>query len=178
MESEKMAPSPQLDVRELDLEALPDSELQALVILATAEQHRRAVTTGDPTALTENGFASGFGVAPKVQDPWVVEGILVAPGGRFDRGASAHRCSFVKVGGHWVWEHPAKISDEIRRGAAKDGMRSVTLVAMTEGDRIDLVSSRSRNGAHNMTSVRSFEFRDGSLTLIDVRGVVSDLNHR
>lgn len=165
------------DVRDLDLAALPDRDLADLMLLVNAEQQRRAVAGGDPAALTETGFREGFSTPPAVMDPWVTGGILVAPGGRFDRGASSHRCTFVKVGGVWVWEHPAKISDEIRRPGARDGMRSVTLVALNEGDRVDMVSARSRGGVHTMTSVRSFEYRAGDLHLVASRAV-SDINHR
>ncbi len=165
------------DVRDLDLGVLSDEQFDTLVLLVGAEQQRRALIGGDLDALGDEGFRNGFGNPPQVRDPWVRDGLLVAPGGRFDQGAHNHRCSFVKVGGHWVWEHPNKVADDIRRNDDRRTMRSVTVVALTEGDRVDLVNSRSRNGIHTMTAARSFLYRNGELELIDSR-VVGDLSHR
>jgi hypothetical protein len=165
------------EVRDLDLGLLADPELHTLALLVGAEQQRRALLNGDVTALTEEGYREGFGPAPAVQDPWVRDGMLIAPGGRFERGAHTHRCSFVKVDNQWVWEHANKVSDEIRRGEKRDGMRSVTLVALSEGSRVDLVSARSRNGLHTATAVRSFLYKGGMLELVNSR-LITDLQHR
>lgn len=156
----------------IDIAGSSDARLAELAHLIAQEQHRRAIESGDVDALIEEGFALGFGPgADTVKDPWVRDGILIAPGGRFDRSASAHRCSFVRVGEGWVWEHGAKLHDDIRRASSKSEMRSVTLVALREGDKIDLVTSKARNGGHQLQQARSFVYTNGTLNLVNSREV-------
>jgi hypothetical protein len=165
------------DVRDIDLVGLDDGQFGMLTQLVAAEQQRRALMDADPAALIAEAFRGGFGEPPVVLDPWVRNGLLVAPGGRFDRGPRVHRCSFVKVGEHWVWEHPTLVEDEIRRPGPGLGMRSVTVVALSEGERVDLVSARCRDGVHRASSVRSFVYNQGRLDLVDTRRI-QGIDHR
>jgi hypothetical protein len=155
-----------------ELTELEDSELVSLAASIAEEIRRRAMLRGDLPALLENGFARGFGQKNTVSDPWVVEGILVAPGGKFDRSATSHLCTFVRVKDRWVWESSEKLEDEIRRpqGAAQS-MCSVTLVVLHEGDQVDVLTSRARAGVHELQSVRSFVYQNGDLVMVNARTV-------
>lgn len=156
-----------------DAEALagwPDEELARLAADVADEQRRRALAAGDLDALVEAGFAEGFDAKGGATNPWVVGGLLVCPGSKVDRSGASHECRFVSVGGSWVWECAEKVVDEVRRlPEPRPSVRTVTVLAATEGLELDVVASRMRSGVHQMTSVRSYVFRRGDLELVDTR---------
>lgn len=155
-----------------------DDELLHVSILINDEIKRRAYESGELPSLTESGFERGFTGINQVKDPWVFNGILVAPGGKFEKSPMSHKCSFVQVQERWVWESNQRISDDIRNlPGPGSSMRSVTLVAIQEGDKIDVLSSRARNGAHQLIEVRSFVYHNGALILENSRSVKGK-NHR
>lgn len=151
--------------------------IDALVVLR-AEQERRALAAADPGALIEDAFQRGFDSKGLPKDPWITDGILVAPGAKLDRSAMSHLCGFVRVGSSWVWEAQNKLEDDVRHlPGARQQMRSVTLVAVPDGEAIDLVLCRTRAGVHELTGVRSFIVSGDSLELISARTVRVD-SHR
>ncbi len=165
-------------VDDLDLTTFNDDALTALAAFVAEEQRRRALLRGDLPALIEDGFSRGFGRGNNVADPWVADGILIAPGGKFDKSSASHNCTFVRVSDRWVWESSEKLEDEIRRTQGQQqSMRSVTLVVVHEGDKIDVLSSRARNGVHELQQVRSFVYEAGDLVMVDARTVRSS-SHR
>ena len=159
-------------------DAITDADLTDAIVVLTAEQRRRAVASADLDALTELGFDQGFDAEGKALDPWIEAGVLVVPGSKRDRSASSHNCRFARVGDRWVWEHPDRLLDTIR---SVDGprrlMRSVTLVPLAEGDKVDVLDSRTRAAVHELVAVRSFSVTAGRLELVDSRAVRVD-RHR
>jgi hypothetical protein len=154
----------------LDVAAISDADLSEIAAAVAAEQQARAVAAADPDALVELGFAEGFRADGLPRDPWVVGGVVICAGARNDRSATGHDCGFVTVGDRWVWECDERVVDVIRRvPGPKSRMRSVTLLAGFDGLALDLVVSRARSGVHQLRSVRSFELRDGGLTLVGTR---------
>lgn len=161
-----------------DPSKLTGSEITRALVVLMAEQQERAIANADPVALIEQGFELGFDSKGLPKDPWVVQGILVAPGAKVDKSAMSHNCAFARVGPSWVWEHEAKIEDSVRYiPGARQQMRSVTLIALNEGDAIDLIASRTRSGVHELTGVRSFVYEADALDLVSARTVRAD-NHR
>lgn len=151
--------------------------IDALVVLR-AEQSRRALASADPLALIEDGFRRGFDSKGLPKDPWMTDGILVAPGAKLDKSAMSHLCGFVRISGSWVWEAANKVEDDVRHlPGPRQQMRSVTLVAVPDGEAVDLVLCRTRAGVHELTGVRSFVVTGGTLELISARTVRVD-GHR
>lgn len=162
-----------------DLRVLGDVPLGNLVTLAIEEQRRRALEGGDTEALVEDGFERGFNSKGEARDPWLASGILVCPGSKVDRSALSHECTFVNVDDSWVWESPDRIHDDVRNlPGPRTVMRTVTLVLASEGMEVDMVSSKQRNGVHEMKSVRSFVVKGGKLELVNARAPKTSGRHR
>ena len=158
--------------------SISDATLQDALIVLQAEQARRSLERADVPALIEDGFNRGFDANGEALDPWVRDGILVAPGVKTDRSASSHVCAFVRVGNHWVWEAPDRVEDVVRSSAGtRQQMRSVTLVAIAEGVGVDRIQSKARTGSHELSGVRSFVVREGKLELVSARAV-KGMSHR
>lgn len=156
----------------MNLAALDEGQLIHLAALVGDELRRRALERGDLPELIDDAFERGFGSGTTVKDPWVRDGLLVAPGGKFEKSASSHRCTFVRVQDQWVWESSQRIQDEIRNVPGPgSSMRSVTLVTVNEGDKVDVLSSRTRGGVHELMEVRSFLYRGGELEMVTARTV-------
>lgn len=154
------------------LTTFSSDDLLHISALVSDELRRRAFERGDLDALQARGFEFGFPAPQRVADPVAHEGVLIAPGAKYEKSPLSHRCTFVRVGDHWVWESPNKLSDEIRNlPGSGSSMRSVTLVALNEGDRIDVLTSRTRQGVHELVEVRSFVYRGSSLEMTDSRTV-------
>ena len=149
---------------------LSDGDLSAAADVIAVEQRRRAVEGGDLDALAELGFAQGFDSRGATKAPWMVNGILVCPGIKSDTGRLSHRCTFVSVGGTWVWEHADTVADVIKHVAGRQvEQRSITLVAAYDGLEYDVVSSRSRGGPHEVQKVQSFTIQGGAPVLVNTR---------
>ena len=160
------------------VESWSDDDLSRVLLVVQAETHRRSVERADPSALIEQGFAVGFQPSGLPRDPWIVGGVLVAPGAKIDRSAMNHRCAFVRIGSAWIWEHDDLIEDAVRHlPGAKGRMQSVSVVAVAEGVAVDLVEARTRNGVHELVGVRSFTVENGELVLVSARAV-SKVTHR
>ena len=166
------------DLSEADLGLCGDDELIHFAALIADEQRRRALERGDLPELIDDAFDKGFGSGNKVGEPWVRDGILVAPGGKFEKSPMSHRCTFVRVADDWVWESSQKIHDEIRHlPGVGSSMRSITLLSMNEGDKVDVLTSRTRSGVHELLEVRSFVYHNGELSMTTSRTVRSS-GHR
>jgi len=167
-----------LDLGNLDLGGCDDGELIHLAALISDEQRQRALQRGDLPELIDDAFDKGFGTGHKVEMPWVREGLLVAPGGKFEKSQMSHRCTFVRVQDDWVWESSQKIHDEIRHlPGAGSSMRSVTLLTLNEGDKVDVLTSRTRSGVHELLEIHSFVYHNGSIEMTTAR-TVRNANHR
>jgi hypothetical protein len=161
-----------------DPSRLSGEEINRALIVLRAEQSQRAYLNADPVALIDEGFKRGFDSKGLPRDPWVIDGVLVAPGAKIDKSAMAHVCGFVRIGSSWVWEHADKVEDDIRYiPGPRQQMRSVTLVALADGESVDLVLCRTRAGVHELTGVRSYIVTNGDLELISSRNVRVD-GHR
>ena len=165
----------------LDLGAVsqwPEDDLRRALIVVQAELQRRAVERADPAALVERGFADGFQTSGLPRDPWIVNGILVAPGAKIDKSAMSHRCAFVRIGSSWIWEQDDLLEDSVRHlPGARGRMQSVSLLPIGEGVAVDLVEARTRNGVHELVGVRSFTVENGELQLVSARAV-NRVSHR
>lgn len=156
---------------ELDPSALSDDDLTQMIAVLTEEQASRALERCDPEALTEAGFVDGFDAKGAARMPWLAGGILVCPGSVVERSATSHDCTFVTANDHWVFEHPDRIHDEVRKvpHRGRENQRSITLLAAPEGLTFDVVSSRMRTGAHHMREARRFRVTNGELELVTTR---------
>lgn len=153
-------------------EQVSDADLTAALEVLNAELARRSEEASDPDSLTELGFERGFDDRGRARDPWLQDHILVVPGSKQDRSASSHRCRFVRIGAHWVWESPARFADTVRYPPGPRGqMRSITLATVNEGDAIDVIESRSRTGSHELMAVTSYLVRSGKLEVVSSRTV-------
>jgi hypothetical protein len=161
-----------------DPERIDDGALARAIAVLRAEQQRRSVERADPDALVEEGFTAGFLANGMPQDPWLRSGVLVCPGAKIDRSVMNHRCAFVRIGEKWVWEHADRLEDTVRYlPGAQNRMQSVTLVPVGEGEAVDLVEARTRQGVHELVGVRSFVVEDGLLVLVSARSVAK-VSHR
>lgn len=152
--------------------------LERALEVVRAELLRRRVEACEPTSLIENGFVEGFLSTGLPKDPWMRSGVLVAPGAKIDRSSMAHKCAFVRVGNFWIWEHPDLLEDSVRYlPGPQQRMQSVSLVPLTDGDSVDLVEARTRNGVHELVGVRSFTVDSGELQLVSARSVAK-VSHR
>jgi hypothetical protein len=167
------------DLLDLDaIESADEAVLERALLVIRAELLRRSVEAADPAALVDEAFRIGFHSSGLPKDPWVRSGVLVAPGAKIDRSAMAHKCAFVRVGNLWVWEHPDILEDSVRYlPGAQQRMQSVSLIPLAEGDSVDLVEARTRNGVHELVGVRSFTLEDGVLQLVATRSV-GKVSHR
>jgi hypothetical protein len=164
------SPNELLDIANPQL--LADEDIGRIVRVLQAEAQRRAVERADPAALVEDAFQKGFLSTGMPRDPWVINGILVAPGAKLDKSVMSHRCSFVRLDSHWIWEHPDMLEDSIRHlPGPQSRMQSVSLVPLVEAAAIDVVEARTRQGVHELVAVRSFTYEDGVLVLVSQRSV-------
>lgn len=160
------------------IEDISFSDLETVLVAVRAEISRRLLDDGDPKTVTEEAFSSMFEADGLPADPVVRSGLLVCGGGKVDRSAMAHRCRFVRVGGLWVWDHPEVLSDVVRHvQGPRRSMRSISVVPAFPGDEVDMVTSRARNGVHQLVSVRSFTVTGSGLDLVSSRSV-SRTDHR
>lgn len=154
-------------------ELLDDDTLARALLVLNGETHRRALERADLEALVVEGFEQGFS-EQGVLDPWLHGGVLVAPGFKLDRSSVSHICSFVRVCDRWVWECATRLQDDIRYvPGPRRLMRSVTLAVVSDGDSVDVITSRMRNGQHELTGVRSYVVKHGALVLVSQRAVKS-----
>ena len=162
------------EIENFDLELFDDGELIHFAALVADEQRRRALQRGDITEMIADAFDKGFGSGNKVAIPWITDNILIAPGGKFEKSPMSHRCTFVRVADDWVWESSQKIHDEIRYlPGAGSSMRSITLLTMNEGDKVDVLTSRTRSGVHELLEVQSYIYHNGELDMTTSRTVRS-----
>lgn len=155
-----------------DPKTLTDQNLSELFALCKVEILERAISACDPDALVEEGFEKGFKSTGLPVRPDLRDGILICYGARIDKSASSHECGFVRIDEKWVWEADDKIIDVIRNSATRNvQMRSVTLVAVADGTKVDVVYSKARQGAHELRSCESFTVSDGKLVLVNTRSV-------
>lgn len=160
------------------VELVDDDDLARALLVVRQEILRRGVRDCDPVSLIAEAFDVGFLASGLPKDPWLRSGVLVAPGAKIDRSAMAHRCAFVRIGTHWVWEHPDLLDDSVRYlPGPQQRMQSVSLVPLADGDSVDLVEARTRSGVHELVGVRSFTIENGSLVLVSTRAV-GKVSHR
>lgn len=155
---------------------LSDGEIATLVGLLLQEQQERAVREADPEALTADGFRTLFNSRGDAIEPVLVGGILMCAGSLKNTSATSHICSFVHVDDHWCWDHPDALNDEVRKIPAqgREHQRSITLVPVTEGAKIDFVTCKMtpREGHKAKKSV-SYTVTNGELEITDTRSVPS-----
>lgn len=157
------------------LNEMADIELSDLIELAREIQRERARARGDVEALIEEGFTHGFDQNGAAKAPWIVEGVLICAGSLLKRSGTSHDCGFVKVNDEWVWMSRDLLCDEVRWNdeGAKGQMRSVSLVAVDSGTRVDFIMSSKRAGLHKMKKARSYDVANGELSLVSTRSVAS-----
>lgn len=159
-------------------ESMSDADVNALMVALRAEMFRRALERADVDALVEDMFSVGFAKDGLAKDPELKDGLLVCAGGKVESSHLSHRCAFVRVADGWVWEHAEAVADVVRYGAGpRREMRSVTVVPVCEGDAVDLIRCRTRNGVHALVGVRSFVVGSDGLELVSSRSV-SRTDHR
>lgn len=158
-----------LNTEELDL--LSDSELHAVLELIKTELYARNLNNCDPETLLKLGFSQGFTNKLTTVKPWVVKGVLIAPGYKKDASMLSHKCSFVKVDDDWVWESNYKIDSEIR--TSNKLLQSITLIALFEGAQIDVLSSKARNSVHVLENITSYLYEDNELMQTSSRNVTT-----
>jgi hypothetical protein len=170
-----------VDLLNLDPAALrgfSDDELTHLVACCIGEQRRRALDTGDPAAVLEDGFREGFDSKGRPVRPWLHQGVLVCPGWKADRSKTSHDCSFVAVGDEWSWLSEYKLLDVVRQiPGAKPAMRSVSLITAFEGLEFDQVKSKTVNGVHQMQEATSFVVTGGSVEVVKSRKIRVEAKH-
>ncbi len=144
----------------------------------------KARDRGDRDVEISDAFDSSFPGKDKLGImPWLVDGILWSPGSRQDKSAQKHVCRFIRVGhgdkDFWVWEHPGCVVDEVRRetSGAKIFQHSITLVAVEQGASVDVITSNSVGGVHQVQRVDSFKVKGPELEKISTRRV-GKINHR
>ncbi|RJL23942.1 hypothetical protein [Bailinhaonella thermotolerans] len=153
------------------MRAWSDAQLREVAELVRAEQVRRAVLSADPEALCEAAFADAFTHRGIAGQPYLAGGILVCPGSIRRRSATSHDCVFAHVDDHWCWEHPDVLLDEVRKlpDKGKEHQRSVTLIPVADGQKVDVIAGRMTQGAHRATSVTSYQVDGDRLKLVQAR---------
>lgn len=151
-----------------DLSGWTDAALGAAVVEVTAEIHRRAAAAGDPAALTDDVFdGAGFAADGEANMPWIVHGILVAPGMKRILSTTRHRCTFVCVDGDWVWNHVGVLADTVRRRdmSGRPLIQTVTLLPAVEGAQVDVISSVASRGPCQARTASSYRVTGQQLEL-------------
>lgn len=155
-----------------NVKSLSDSELASLINTLLSEQQERAVDAADPEALIQDGFNQLFNRNGEALEPEIVAGILVCAGSLRNVSTTTHVCSFVHIDDHWCWDHPDSLEDEVRKIPAngREHQRSITLVPVTEGTKIDFVTSKMtpRDGHKAKKSV-SYIVANGALEVTNTR---------
>lgn len=161
----------------IDISSMTDRELSELAAEIAVEQQERGIAAADPQALIELGFQTGFDSKGMPLPPVLEGGVLVCFGARVDKSATSHDCAFVSFDGTWVWEHDDLMEEEIRNpAAARPQMRSVSLVPVYDGMKLDFVRSEARTGIHKMKKVLSYEVQNGKLVHVQSRAAKSASN--
>lgn len=144
----------------------------------------KARQRGDLIQLIEDAFVSAFAGRNQLGVmPWMADGILWAPGAREDSSPAKHDCRFVRVThagkGYWVWEHPGRVEDTVRRNqqGAKMSQRSITVVVPEQGAAVDVVTATCRSGIHQVKRVDSFVVSGGELERTE-RRIISEVQDR
>lgn len=153
------------------LKSLPDDRLAMLIGGAREEQAARAIAAADPTQLVEHGYDTLFNHKGTAADPEIVSGVLVCAGSYIPRSAASAASTFAHIDGHWCWEHPDVLTDELRRipNGKHDTLKSVTLLPAIDGMKVDIVhSTKSRQGS-KATKVDSYEVQGGELRIVETR---------
>lgn len=163
---------------------LDDETLAMLVSVIREEQRGRALAIGDPDAVADSAFTIGFDRTGLARDPWLVDGVVICPGGKVHRSKMAHRCRFVHVTDGswegWVWEHFDSVIDLVRYPAGfGDGtMQSMTLIPAVDGIELDVVTSKATTAGHAREKVSSFRVERGELVSIPTSGRNTPQGHR
>lgn len=157
-----------------NVSALSDSDLAELIGLLLQEQHERAVAQADPEALSVDGHDKMFNSRGDAMEPELLNGILICAGSLKNTSSTSHVCSFVHVDDYWCWEHPDTLHDDVRKIPVKgrDHQRSITLVPVQEGTKIDFVTCKAtaRDG-HKAQKSTSYVVTGGKLEVTDTRSV-------
>jgi hypothetical protein len=155
-----------------DLERLDDHQLAQLVADALGEQRRRARDSGDPAAVADDAFTTGFDSSGVARPPTLVGSLVICPGSLTgsNKPGGSHDCVFIHAtevdgDGAWVFEHPERLTDLIRHTSVRgrDVQQSVTVLPATEGLLLQRIVSRARGGKHERQSVTAWQVRDGAL---------------
>jgi len=146
---------------------------------ALEEQRRRAADAGDFEAICETGFTQGFDTKGHARTPIVTNGLLVCYGSVVEKSSMSHDCTFAHIEENWVWEHPETLHDDVRKRPerGREHQRSVSILAATEGMEFDLITSKMRNGVHQMQSVRSYRIENGKIELVKTRNIKTERYH-
>jgi hypothetical protein len=170
---------------DIDPTALDDDTLAELAAHLADEQRRRARLRGDLDALVADAFDTLFDSAGTARTPHITHGIVLCPGsltGSSQPGAS-HDCVFHHLtdadgDGHWVFEHPDRLSDTIRhttvRGTAVQ--QSITALPAVEGLTISRIGSKARAGKHQRRSITTWAVHNG--TLVDAHPAPAPTRHQ
>ena len=152
-----------------DVESLSDHELKNFLEVVKMELYTRNLNNCDPSTLLKLGFDQGFTSKLTTVTPWIVGGVLIAPGYKKEASAFSHKCSFVKVNDSWVWESEYKVDSEIRN--SNKLLQSVTLIALFEGAQVDVLTSKARNSVHILENITSYMYENDDLIKTSSRNV-------
>lgn len=157
-----------------DVRSLDDDQLHNLAEVVRQVQLERAIDAGDQEAIITEAFESGFGRDGLGAEPWIVDNVIVCPGGLIAKSKTSHRSRFASVDNTWVWESELLVREDKRSTpGTRDGFRAIALVALVDGTELDVVSSKSRSGQLSVEHVVSYEVRRGELVEVSQRNVAA-----
>jgi hypothetical protein len=135
----------------------------------------RARERGDLEELVEEGFREGFDAKGMPRVPWTEAGIIICPGGGVEKSATSHDCTYISIGDRWTWDSDETLLHVVRRvgAAAKSHQRTVSLLDAREGLELDVVTSKQRQGVHQLQRSTSYTVSEGTLKLVTTRAVTA-----
>ncbi len=154
------------------LERLDEAELANAAEVIRQVQSERAVGRGDLDEIIAQGFEECFGGDGMGADPYLVGDVVVCPGSLIWNSKSSHTCRFISVNDTWVWDAVELIREDKRSTpGSRDGFRAIALIPSVTGTEIDVVSGKSKSGAHSVTRVVSYRIDRDGLSIIGQRNV-------
>lgn len=151
---------------------LDDDVLTHLAAAINDETQRRAIGSGNQSAIIAAAFEHGFGRDGLGVMPFVEGSVLVCPGAMVSKRRASHDCRFVSVNDVWIWDCHELIHEEKQSAPGPhDGFRAVALLPLVEGLELDVVTGKMRSGNHQVTHVVSYVIRRGDLHEVSQRSV-------
>ena len=156
------------------IQELPQDELVRAFNVLKGELAQRASIEGLERISNSNELASKLYYSSNLKlAPYVEDGLVYCPGIKTSRSALSHKCTFISVSNKWCWEDESKLSDEMIFTQNDSGktVNSLTILPLTEGLVLDVVSCKASGSAHKVISVRTYEIIDGNLISIKSRNI-------